>query len=192
MFSSVIFAKNGFMIDVVKVEKELYLKRISHDDANDVYNLIDNNRNFLKKWLPFIDETHSAENTHAFVDHLQRPFTNQMVFTIVFEDEIAGLIGFKDIDSMNRRLEIGYWIGEKYQHKGIVVRSCRALIKKAFSNMNINRISIKCAIGNTPSRNIPRKLGFRLEGIERAGELHKNRFLDLEVYSLLRTEWSEG
>jgi ribosomal-protein-serine acetyltransferase len=177
------------MIDIVKINKDLYLKRISHTDVEDIFNLIDKNRIFLRKWLPFIDETISPENTHAFVDHLSKPFCNQMVFTIVANDHIAGLIGFKDIDSINRRLEIGYWIGEKYQGKGLVTLSCRALINKAFNNMNIYRITIKCAVGNHPSSNIPKRLGFSFEGIERAGERHHQKFLDLEVYSLLQNEW---
>jgi len=178
------------MIDIVKVRKGLYLKRITHDDAREVFDLIDRNRLFLRRWLPFVDETHTAENTLAFVDSLQKPFCNQMVFSIVHDDVIAGLIGFKDIDALNRRLEIGYWIGEKFQGKGIVTESCRALINKAFKNMNINRIAIRCAIGNTASSNIPKKLGFSLEGIERQGERHREIFLDLEVYSLLKSEWA--
>jgi ribosomal-protein-serine acetyltransferase len=177
------------MIDILKINRGLYLKRISHDDVEDIFDLIDKNRVFLRKWLPFIDETISPENTHAFVDHLNRPFCNQMVFTIVASDHIAGLIGFKDIDSINRRLEIGYWIGEKFQGKGLVSLSCRALINKAFNNMNMHRITIKCAVGNYPSSNIPKRLGFSFEGVERSGERHHEKFLDLEVYSLLQNEW---
>jgi ribosomal-protein-serine acetyltransferase len=36
---------------------------------------------------------------------------------------------------------------------------------------------------------IPKRIGFKFEGIERCGEKHDNRFIDLEVYSLLRKEW---
>ena len=54
----------------------------------------------------------------------------------------------------------------------------------------MNRIQIQCAVGNTKSSNIPRRLGFTLEGIARAGELQADgRFSDIEVYSLLREEY---
>jgi ribosomal-protein-serine acetyltransferase len=52
--------------------------------------------------------------------------------------------------------------------------------------MEMNRIQIKCANGNIPSKNIPKRLGFILEGIEREGELLcDGHFTNLEVYSLL-------
>jgi RimJ/RimL family protein N-acetyltransferase len=35
--------------------------------------------------------------------------------------------------------------------------------------LDINRNQIKCAVANTASRNIPQRLGFQLEDIERAG-----------------------
>ena len=55
--------------------------------------------------------------------------------------------------------------------------------------MAMNRIEIKCAIGNTPSSSIPQRLVFKFEGIERAGELFPDGcFKDLEIYSILKDE----
>ena len=64
------------------------------------------------------------------------------------------------------------------------------LIDYAFDELELNRIAIKCAVGNQPSKNIPMRLGFVFEGIERDGELFPDgHFVDLEVYSLLKKEW---
>jgi ribosomal-protein-serine acetyltransferase len=53
--------------------------------------------------------------------------------------------------------------------------------------LDIKRIQIKCAVANTASRSIPHRLGFQLEGIERAGELLTGGvFTDLAVYSKLK------
>jgi ribosomal-protein-serine acetyltransferase len=177
------------MIDTIKVKKNLYLRRISHHDAHEVFDLIDNNRLYLGKWLPFIDMTRSVESTHAFIDQVEKHYSREMVFTICFGDEICGLIGLKDIDIQNRKVEIGYWIAHKVQGKGIVTDSTQALIDRIFSQMKINRVQIKCAVGNTRSSNIPKRLGFNLEGIERQGELLKDGYFDLEVYSILRADW---
>ncbi|MCF8364363.1 MAG: GNAT family N-acetyltransferase [Bacteroidales bacterium] len=177
------------MIDIIKIKKELYLQRISHQDAEEVFDLIDNNRQHLRVWLPFVDTTYSVNNTHSFIEQLQKPYCREMVFTICSKDSITGLIGFKDIDTANKRLEIGYWISKQDEGKGMVTDACKSLIEKAFSKMNMNRIQIKCGIGNQRSSNIPKRLGFNFEGIERAGEKHKNGFIDLEVYSLLKSDW---
>ena len=110
--------------------------------------------------------------------------------TITADGRFAGLVGFKDTDRANRKTEIGYWLGEEYQGRGIMTRCVEALCGLAFSELDMNRIQIQCAVGNTKSSNIPRRLGFTLEGIARAGELQADgRFSDIEVYSLLREEY---
>ena len=163
------------MMDIVKIDKDLYLKAITFKDADEVYELINSNRKHLGVWLPFVKLTNSVKNTMSFIDQLKKPYSREMVFTIVFEGKIAGLIGFKDIDRTNRKIEIGYWITTENEGKGIVTRCCKASIDLAFKKMRINRIQVKCGVGNTRSINVPKRLGFQYEGIERAGEMHLNK-----------------
>jgi ribosomal-protein-serine acetyltransferase len=69
-----------------------------------------------------------------------------------------------------------------------MTESVKLLVKFAFEELNINRIQIRCAVGNTQSSNISKKLGFKFEGIEREGELFPDgSFKDLEVYSILKS-----
>jgi ribosomal-protein-serine acetyltransferase len=65
------------------------------------------------------------------------------------------------------------------------------MINLAFRNMEMNRIQIRCGVGNEKSSAIPRRLGFKYEGTERNGERHNQRYIDLEVFSLLKHEWAE-
>jgi len=110
---------------------------------------------------------------------------------IWFKGEFAGLIGFKDTDPVNKKTELGYWIIEKMQGKGIVTNAVKKLVDYSFQNLKMNRVQIKVAVGNRRSSAIPKRLGFRLEGIERDGEKHQNRFFSLEVFSILKKEWIE-
>jgi len=108
---------------------------------------------------------------------------------VLYDGQFAGLIGFKGTDRPNKKTEIGYWLSEPFQKKGIMTNSVSALMNYAFNEMDINRIQIHCGVGNIPSRGIPNRLDFTFEGIERAGELHSDgRFIDLEVYSKLKNE----
>ena len=122
--------------------------------------------------MPFVADTTSIEFTQTFVDSTINTSkeNHEPTFTIHKSGEFVGLIGFKATDKGNRKTEIGYWLSEPYQGQ----------------ELNINRVQIKCAVGNTPSSAIPKRLGFIFEGIERAGELGSNDiFYDLEVYSFL-------
>jgi ribosomal-protein-serine acetyltransferase len=54
--------------------------------------------------------------------------------------------------------------------------------------LQLNRIEIKCGIENFKSKTIPEKLNFTKEGVIRQGELLYDKFIDLNLYSLLKTD----
>lgn len=176
----------------IKVNGDISLRKIALPDAPHMFRTIDTQREYLGEWLPFVAGTLSVRDSEAFIKStLKVPDSfNEPVFAIYFQDEFAGTIGFKDTDNVNRKTEIGYWVGQQFQGKGIVTQSVVALCRHAFSKLDMNRIQIKCAVGNTKSSNIPKRLGFTFEGIERAGERQANGgYFDIEVYSILKNEF---
>lgn len=167
------------------------LKQIEPSDAGDIFRTIDNQREYLGKWLPFVEFTKKRSDTEKFIDSLIHAPEDRFeyVFVIRNQKEFIGLIGFKDTDRLNKKTEIGYWLSEKFQKQGIMTKSVEKLCNFAFEKQGINRIQIKCAAGNTPSKKIPRRLGFKFEGVERQGELLSgNRYTDLEIYSKLKSD----
>lgn len=175
----------------LKINSEIELRQLEPTDANDIFNTIDTEREYLGKWLPFMAFTKALSDSEEFVNaavHAQED-RFEYIFTIRKQGKFIGLIGFKDTDEQNRKTEIGYWLSEKYQKQGIVTKSVEKLCDFAFNEQGLNRIQIKCAVGNTASKNIPKRLGFKLEGIERHGELLSDGiFTDLEVYSRLKSD----
>lgn len=171
------------------VNQEIILRIIEKTDDEIIFKAIDTNRVFLRKWLPFVNQTQKLKHTASFVksivDDVER---RQEVYTIWVKEEFAGLIGLKDIDYLNRKVEIGYWLIEKFTGKGIMSQSVERLTQLIFEEMEMNRIQIKCGVENLKSSAIPKRLGFHFEGIERAGERHSYRYIDLETYSLLKNE----
>ena len=179
-------------MEYLRIEDSLYLERIKPSLAPVIFGAIDANRESLRRWLPFVDQTQNVRDTETFINSVveKSPADYNEVYSIWYREEFAGLIAYKDTDRINRKTELGYWIVEKFRGKGIMTKSVIKLIDFAFRKLNINRIQIKVAVGNLKSSAIPKRLNFTLEGIERDGEKHHNRFLDLEVYSLLKKEWA--
>ena len=63
----------------------------------------------------------------------------------------------------------------------------QALCRLAFEEMGMERIEIRCALGNYRSNRIPQRLGFALDRVEVRGEqLFDGEFVDLNVYLLER------
>lgn len=176
----------------LKVDSEIVLKEIELSDAEDIFKLIDSDRENLRIWLSFVDSTKEIEDTKDFIRSILflPEDIRDFVAVIIYNEQKIGLIGFKLTDFVNKKTEIGYWISKEFENKGIVTKSVVKMINYAFNNLELNRIQIKCGIGNEKSSKIPKKLNFKFEGIERSAELLNGKFIDAEVYSILKDEWT--
>ena len=175
----------------IVVSNEILLERLNINDAATIFYAIDQNRSHLGVWLPFVDFTREIKDTEAFINTIvsQRDVSRNEAYTIWFKGEFAGVIGFNNTDKVNEKTEIGYWLVEDKTHHGIIHQSCQVLIELAFEKMGMNRITIKCAVGNQVSERVAHRLGFIFEGIERNGERYHNHFFDLKIFSLLKREF---
>jgi ribosomal-protein-serine acetyltransferase len=179
-------------MEKLTIDDHTLLERLSLSHVETIFNAINQNRKFLRKWLPFVDFTQKISDTERFVRSIIEKVSSNRdeVYVIWYNHVFVGLIGFKDIDRINDKIEIGYWLIEKMTGKGIAIAAARKMVNLAFRNMEMNRVVIRCGVGNEKSAAIPRRLGFSLEGIERNGERHNHAYIDLEVYSLLKQDWA--
>jgi ribosomal-protein-serine acetyltransferase len=169
------------------------LRSLSADDADALFSVIDENRAYLRRWLPWVDGSRSVGDTLAFIESDMRQSDDNQGFSagIWLDGKIAGVVGYHPIDWLNRAVSIGYWLAESQQGAGIMTASCRALVDHAFCGLNLNRVTIACATHNTRSRAIPERLGFFHEGIRRDAEWLYDHFVDHAIYSQLQREWQE-
>lgn len=169
----------------------LEITKVTPRDAGELFNIVNSSRPYLRQWLPWVDNTIGLTDTLSFILQFKDKdlFSGREPFVIRFNSQIAGMIDLQNGDRYNSKAEIGYWLAESFQGKGIITECCKILINKAFYEYGINRVSIKAAEGNLKSRHIPERLGFVKEGIERAGEYLNGEYVDLVVYSMLKSEW---
>jgi len=170
------------------VNDNIRLKEIGLEDVEAIYSMIVDERDYLEEWLPFVGKTQDITYTHRFVENYLSSDKSDITFTIYYKSRFVGIIGFKDTDQENKKTEIGYWLSESFQHRGIITLSCKALINFAFDVLHLNRIQLKAATGNLKSQLVAHRSGFSKEGIERDGELHDRGFVDLVVFSLLKAD----
>jgi len=177
------------MLSTLTLTPYLQMRPARLADAAEMFALIEQNRQYLRRWLPFVDHTLQVADSEEFLAVVEEHADRNPVYMIRFHGKLVGLVGFKDTDYDNLRTEIGYWLAEGYQRKGIMTACVRTLVNFAFDEMGLNRVQIRCAVENVPSKNIPRRLGFTKEGVERNGELLSNDvFTDLEIYSYLKSD----
>jgi ribosomal-protein-serine acetyltransferase len=173
------------------VDENIKLKRLELEDADAIFAVVDANRNYLREWLPWVDSNATIEDTKLFVKSTQEQHEQNLGFQcgIWYRGAFAGIVGFHRIDWMNKNVEIGYWLGEKFQGNGIITKSCKVLVDIAFNDYHLNRVQIRAAAGNRKSNAIIERLGFVREGTNRQAEFLYNHYVDLNVYGMVADEW---
>ena len=175
-----------------KIDDETEIRLFTEQHADLLFAVVDENREHLREWLPWVDDTKTADDTRKFIRSSVEQFAANEGFAagLWYRGELAGTIGFHRIDWMNRKAEIGYWVSAAFQGKGIVTRAARALVDYTFDDLGLNRMEIRCAEGNKKSRAIAERLGFRQEGILRQSALLYDHYVDMVIYGMLKEEWS--
>jgi len=179
------------MFSNLAISEELALNVMKEDHADELYSLVDKNRTHLRKWLPWLDYNNSIADSSSFIqESISSAKAKQgVVYGIFLGDSLIGTIGFNSINSLHRICEIGYWIDESHQGKGITSRCTAELVRFAFEKLEMNKVSIPVAVENFASRAIPEKLGFINEGVSRDAEWLYDHFVDHVRYTLLQREW---
>lgn len=178
---------------IVRLDEETELQMPSPGDAEELFSVIDRNRDHLRQWLPWIPPEYSIEDSRRFLAENIAELANRESLTMVIRHRgaLCGAIGLHRIEPRHRNTSIGYWIDQQHQGKGIVSAACRAIVTQGFRDFGLHRIEIRCATWNHRSSAIPRRLGFVEEGILREAEWLYDRWVDLRVFSMLAQDWKD-
>jgi ribosomal-protein-serine acetyltransferase len=173
------------------IDSKVAMRVLVENDADELFTLTDSNRAYLRRWLPWVDLVTSVDDSRSFLETVtaQREQGRGPTFGILCDGVLAGVVGFVPIDRVNRIGEIGYWLAEHAQGRGVMTQCCRFVIRYGFLTLDLNRIQIAAGTENYESRAIPERLGFTFEGILRGRENLYGRYIDHAMYSLLRSEF---
>jgi ribosomal-protein-serine acetyltransferase len=174
-----------------RIADDIELRIMEERHAAESYALIDRNREPLREYLSWIDDTRSVEDRKGSIRRSRAYLANNDGFTagIWYRGEHAGTIGVNGIDWQFRKADIGYWLGQEFWSKGIMTRACRAVVAHLFDDFGLNKVEIRVAVTNARSLAIPARLGFVEEGVLRDSAVHYDYFEDLRVFGILASEW---
>ncbi|WP_410503172.1 GNAT family protein [Exiguobacterium acetylicum] len=175
------------------VSEKISLRLIERHHAEELFALVDANREHLREWLGWVDSaTDATTYRETVIPAWLEEFANGNGFTcgIYLENELVGTIALHEI---NRRLDmtsIGYYLAGNGLRKGIMTDVVRYVTNYCFETLDLNRVVIECATRNMRSRRIPERLGFTEEGVLRDTEKLYGVYHDVAVYAMLRRDWS--
>ncbi|MGH4032867.1 GNAT family N-acetyltransferase [Actinomycetota bacterium Odt1-20B] len=81
--------------------------------------------------------------------------------------------------------EVGFWTAKEHRGRGYMTETVLGLARWAFTDLSCTRLEWRAEVGNTGSRGVIEKAGFRVEGVLRAGLFNKGTLRDCWVGALL-------
>jgi ribosomal-protein-serine acetyltransferase len=175
-----------------EIDDELQLAMIMPHLAEALYTLVDRNRDYLREWLPWLDDTTEQRHVEDFIKSMvaQMADGRGLACLVVFRGNIVGVVSYNTIVSSTRTGYIGYWLDQDHNGKGIMTKSVEKLIEIGFDELGLRKVEIRCAVGNTKSRAIPERLGLKEEAVIRNAENLYGRYVDHAVYGVMKDEWT--
>ncbi len=175
----------------LRIDDEISLHLARPELALPVFQAIDENRAHLRPWLPWVDGTRTIEDTKTFIhESMSHNRDGSRLITFIYFGEImAGSLGVVHINKDHRKCEIGYWLREDIQGRGILSKALSVFIEYLFKNKGMNRIEVQVLVGNDRSKGVPLRLGFKQDGLLRQSVRLYDIFYDIELFSLLNEEW---
>jgi len=153
--------------EIISIDKHLHLRQMQREDVNDLFTLVDNNREYLSKWLPWVDATKKPTDTASFVSSTLEARQNGSAYEygIILDGEVVGHISLMHVTDEHTP-EIGYWISSKASGKGITTRAAQVISDFGFDVLHLEKIIIKAEPNNKASNKIAEKLGYNIETTE--------------------------
>lgn len=173
------------------IDKRLNLVQIKLSYAKELFNLTEENRVYLDKWLPWVKHTNSVKDTREYIKKclIHQKKKDGLNFIILYKNKIAGNIGIVEISKFRNQGEIGYWLAEELNGKGLMTKSCKELVDHSFNELKLNRIIIKCETRNKASQRIPERLGFYKQGVLKRDGFYNDKYVDHVQFSMYKREW---
>lgn len=97
---------------------------------------------------------------------------------------VVGGIGFKGPPSARGEIAVGYGIVRAHRRRGLAAEGTAALVRWAFVDARVSRVTAECHVDNTASFGVLRRVGFvRLPDVSAAQNIR---------WELPRADWRQG
>jgi RimJ/RimL family protein N-acetyltransferase len=98
-------------------------------------------------------------------------------------------VGCAGLNTTDRGLELGYWIGEPYWKRGYATEAAHALVDLAFRSTDISVLHASTRVINPASRRVIHKCGFQYAGQGMLNSIVAGQ-VPVERYRLDRRTWT--
>lgn len=157
----------------------LLLRRYRPGDAEMYYQAIRANWDHLYEFLPPQQEAmRSAADAEAVIAWLEEMWNRREIFVFGAWERATGTYAgeayLANPDWHVPCIEVGYFVVKDKTGQGYAGEAARALVDYAFTHLGVIRVELQCRADNLASQRVAERLGFTLEGRQRARHRKKS------------------
>jgi RimJ/RimL family protein N-acetyltransferase len=164
-------------------------------DAALIKSAIDENLEYLRPWMPWIQhEPQAVDEKVQLLRGFRSDFDGDRDYPYaIFDPDQIRVLGGSGLHTRAGpgALEIGYWIHKDFANRGLASEAAGALTRAAFELHGSERVEIRCAPENAASAAVARKLGFTHEATLRRRAHRPNGFNDSMIWTLMADEFRD-
>lgn len=144
-------------------------------DAHEYYQAVTDSMNELRLWLPWAKYSLILPQIERYIrechiNWITKDNNDIGLALLITEKQSGKLLGnvvLWNIDWNIPKFELGFWLRTSETKNGYITEAVNALSHYCFLQLNAKRIEVRCEINNTQALQIPKRLGFDLDGILR-------------------------
>ncbi|OUR94515.1 GNAT family N-acetyltransferase [Flavobacteriales bacterium 34_180_T64] len=134
----------------------------------------------------------TVEDSKQRIAKIQSSFNDKTGITWAIIEKSSNMLigdfGIWRFDKNNSRGEIGYVLSPEFWGKGYMTEAFTTLVNFAFSKLNLHSLEANINPENENSKILLSKFGFKQEAYFRENYFYNGRFLDSEIYCLLKSD----
>lgn len=167
----------------------LCIRPFGAEDAPAFVTAIHESLGTVGAWLPWCRDTYCAADAQSWFDQCAANLSAALAYDVgIFSengDEFFGGISINQLNRMHNFGNIGYWVRQSCQRKGIATRAVRLMAAHGFNQLGLTRLEIVAAVDNSASRGVAEKAGAVFECVARNRLVLNGSPIAAAVYSLV-------
>jgi RimJ/RimL family protein N-acetyltransferase len=161
-------------------------------DARDVFAAARESFTELNPWMPWCHPDYCLEESIAWLEVQVAAFQQGTAYEFAMispDGRFLGGCGLNQIDQLNKRANLGYWVRSTATRRGAATSAVNLLRTWGFQHTDLRRFEVLVAAGNIASQRVAEKAGAVREGTLRCRLLLHGVHHDAAVYSFVAAAW---
>ena len=159
------------------------------EDASAAYTAAMTSMAEIQPFGPWCHPGLTLDDTRIWIEKQIQAFEALQAYEFAILDdggEVLGGCGLNQIDQVNRRANLGYWVRTSATRRGVATEAIRQLVRWAFESTDLVRLEVVVSIRNVASLRAAEKAGAVREGVLRCRLLLHGVAHDAVLFSFVR------